>query len=70
MPSTYDFLDYIEEHDIYQILELNKTFEDKFIKYQKNNSKMIIYDLINKIPNNNHVIYDKIYKISLLKKKK
>ena len=31
---------------------------------------MIIYDLNNKIPNNNYVIYDKIYKISLLKKQK
>ena len=69
-PSAYDFLYYIEEHDIYQIFELNKAFENKF-KYQDYNcSKMIIYDLNNKIPNNNYVIYDKIYKISLLKKQK
>ena len=70
-PSAYDFLNYIEEHDIYQIFDLNTKFENKFIKYQYyTNSKMIIYDLINKIPNNNYAIYDKIYKISLLKKKK
>ena len=69
--STYDFLDYIEEHDIYQIYEFNKTsfYEKKMIRDQYDNytSKIRIYDFNNMMPKNNDIIYDKIYKISLLK---
>ena len=70
-PSAYDFLYHIETHDIYQIPEINKTFF-----YQKHNKEQNftyntkIYDLIKRMPNNNYVIYDKIYKLSLLKKNK
>lgn len=66
-PSTYDFLDYIEEHDIFQIYEFNKTYEKNFIKIPNYNSSFRMYYYINQIPNNNYVIYDKIYKLSLLK---
>ena len=68
-PSTYDFLNYIEDHDIYQIYDLNKTsfYEKLQNKEQNNNSNKIIYNFINKMPNNNDIIYDKIYKITLLK---
>ena len=72
LPSTYDFLNYIEEHDIYQVLELNKmsAYEIKSIVEEQNYTlKKITYDLINEIPNNNYAIFDKIYKISILKKR-
>lgn len=67
-PSSYDFLNYIEEHDIYQIYGFNKTnlYEKKMIK-EENYTNIRIYDFIKMMPNNNYVIYDKIYKISLLK---
>jgi len=68
-PSTYDFLYYIETHDIYQIPEMNKTvFYQKKNKEPNFNYNIKIYDLIKRMPNNNNIIYDKIYKLSLLKK--
>ena len=69
LPSTYDFLNYIEEHDIYQILEIKKSvFHEKAIFNEKNYVNTTIYDFMNIMPNNNFVINDKIYKISMLKK--
>ena len=69
-PSAYDFLNYIEEHDIYQIdVYTKKNIYEKFmVREKKDTSNITIYDLINKIPNNNDIISDKIYKITLLKK--
>lgn len=68
--SAYDFLNYIEEHDIYQIdVYTKKNLYEKFVMTEeKDTSNIIIYDLINRMPNNNEMISDKIYKISLLKK--
>ena len=69
-PSTFDFLDYIDNHDIYQIYGFNRTsfYKKQLIKEQDCISNIKIYDFINKLPNNNYIIYDKIYRISLLKK--
>ena len=69
-PTTYDFLEYLEDHDIYQINELTKaTFYYEKIPIKENNYTLniSIYDFNNRMPNNNCVVYDKIYKISLLK---
>lgn len=65
-PSVFNFLDIIEEHDIYQIYGFIKSFynideEQNYIKTIKH------YDLLNKLPDNTHIICDKIYKISFLK---
>jgi hypothetical protein len=68
--TTYDFLKYIKEHDIYQINELNKTtfYNEKIPKKEHNHTLNIsIYDFNNNMPNNNYVVYDKIYKVSILK---
>ena len=46
-PSTYDFLDYIEEHDIFQVYEFNKTYEKNFIKIPNYNSNFRMYYYIN-----------------------
>ena len=68
LPSTYDFLNNIEEHDIYQICEIKSVFHEKAIIKDKNYTNTTIYDFVNKMPDNNFVIYDKIYKTSMLKK--
>ena len=71
-PKVYDFLYFIENHDIYQIYSLNREqnfkqmiLEEKEFEYNFKN-----YDLINELPSNIALIYDKIYKVSLLKKNK
>ena len=67
-PSTYDFLDNIEDHDIYQISESNEsTFIKKPFNHQINNYTSYIFDFVIQLPNNTHNIHDKIYNISLLK---
>ena len=69
-PTTYDFLEYIEDHDIYQISELTKdTFCYEKLPIKKHNFTLniSIYDFNDRMPNNNYVVYDKIYKISILK---
>jgi hypothetical protein len=69
-PTTYDFLEYIEDHDIYQINELTKaTFYDEQIPIKQLNYTLnvSIYDFNNRMPDNIYVVYDKIYKISILK---
>ena len=69
-PTTYDFLEYIEEHDIYQINELTKAtfcYEQIPIKEHNYTLNISIYDFNNRMPNNNYVVFDKIYKISILK---
>jgi hypothetical protein len=69
-PTAYDFLENIEEHDIYQINKKDKSpfYYEKIPNKEYNYILNIsIYDLNSRIPNNNYVVYDKIYKISLLK---
>lgn len=65
-PAAYDFLEYVENYDIYQIGEYTKHFKI-FNKKIENKINFTIYNFIDKIPNNSDVIYDKIYKIELLK---
>ena len=69
-PTAYDFLENIEEHDIYQIHKTSKStfyYEKIPIKEHNYTLNISIYDFNNRMPNNNYIIYDKIYKISLLK---
>ena len=68
-PEIYDFLDYTEEHDIYQIYHLRKhnSSNDTYIDFENHLSSVGIYNLYERIPKNNYVVYDKIYKVSFLK---
>jgi len=69
-PTAYDFLENIEDHDIYQINNVDKSiifYEKEPIKVYNYTLNISIYDFKNRLPNNNYAVYDKIYKISLLK---
>ena len=68
-PNAYDFLYYVEKYDIYQIAEYTKYFSN-FNNKIGNNNNYIIYNLMDKIPINSHIIYDKIYNIELLRNNK
>ena len=72
--KLYDFLDFIEEHDIYQIYSYSfnraKNFKRMIFQEKDFSYKYKIFNLKNELPYNIDVIYDKIYKISLLRENK
>ena len=69
--SPGDFL-IPETYDIYQIYHLKRidSLKKLYINEKEHLSETGIYDLKNNIPNNINIVYDTIYKISLLKDNK
>ena len=69
-PNLYNFLSYIKDYDIYQVSEIKQTSFYEKLKYKDNSyfPDIILYKLKEKLPNNNNVVYDKIYSLKLLKK--